>query len=156
MLPQTLTLFLSPLLTLLLTTPLTTASPARLPSNVPSTQNYPTTKPLHTMDLQLYRGSASAPCAGPEAYNLTKPQPLTSTNCIFTLPPQELPNQQNLICVKRRVDDGKLNGCIVVGYLEEMCRGEEIVAGRKVVNGAWIWGLGTGKTIDIRSMRVKC
>lgn len=34
--------------------------------------------------------------------------------------------------------------------------GEEIVAGRKVVNGAWVWGLGTGKTVDVRSMRVKC
>ena len=116
--------------------------------------NYTVLEPVHQMDLQIYRSNATAPCAGFEAVDYKNPEPLNTTDCINQIP--AAPDSSNVTCVKRRVDDGNLNSCSLLGYLDQKCGGEPVDAGRVAVNGAWIWGLETGKTIDIRSFKISC
>ena len=141
------TIMFQPLFLILLLTPFALA----IPQNGPS---YAIAKPLDEMELDIYSGNASKPCEGFLALEYSSPIPVNETNCIAGIS-SALP-LHNLTCVTRKKEDTRMDKCEMWGYLDNKCSGVPVLAGRQAPNASWIWGLGTGQTVDVKSFKVSC
>ena len=116
---------------------------------------YAIANPLDEMDLNVYSSNASKPCTGFLALELKSPVPVNETECIAGIPNARRPLRQ-LTCVARKKADARLDKCEMWGYLDNKCSGVPILAGKQAPNASWVWGQGTGETVDVRSFKVSC
>ena len=123
-----------------------------LPQNGPS---YANANPLDEMDLEVYSGNVTKPCSGFLALEYASPLPVNATDCIAGIP--RAPALKQLTCVTRKKQDARLNDCQMWGYLNTECSGTPTIAATNgTAIGAWVWGLGTGKTLNVQSFKVIC
>lgn len=154
------------LLVLLLILPLTlAATPSKSPTKatskatskaVPKATPYALANPLDQMDLEIYSGNASQPCDGFLALKYSSPIPVNETDCVAVIASTTGRPLRNLICVKRKKQDVRMDKCEMWGYLDGKCGGVPVIAGRQAQNASWVWGLGTGLTVPVRSFKVSC
>ena len=116
--------------------------------------SYALANPLDEMVLDVYSSNASKPCAGFLALEYSSPLPVNETDCIAGIPNTR--PLRSLSCVARKRTDARMDVCEMWGYLDNKCGGVPILAGRQAPNSSWIWGLGTGQTVDVRSFKVSC
>ena len=127
------------------------ATPQHGPKTGPG---YVVAKPLHQMELSVYRGNASNTCQGFLALQYNTPKPVNETVCMAGVSPKA--PLHDLTCVTTKKPDAQLDHCELWGYLDGRCGGVPVIAGRQVPSGPWIWGLGTGQTVNVKSFKVSC
>ena len=127
------------------------ATPQHGPKTGPG---YVVAKPLHQMELSVYRGNASNTCQGFLALQYASPKPVNETTCVAGV--SSAASLHDLTCVARKKADPQLDQCELWGYLDGKCGGVPVIAGRQAPSAPWIWGLGTGQTVDVKSFKVSC
>ena len=115
---------------------------------------YVVAQPLDEMELNLYQGNASNPCEGFLALEYASPLPVNETTCIAGI--SSATALQDLTCVARKKEDARMDKCEMWGYLDKKCGGVPVLAGGEAPNAPWVWGLGTGETVDVKSFKVSC
>lgn len=82
------------------------------------------------------------------------PMPVNETNCVGSI--SSAHPLHDLTCVVRKKADAQMDKCELWGYLGERCVGVPVIAGRQAPSAGWVWGLGTGQTVEVRSFKVSC
>ena len=82
------------------------------------------------------------------------PMPFNETTCVASISPAR--PFSSLTCVERKKTDARLDKCELWGYLDNKCAGVPVLAGKQNPNSGWIWGLGTGLTVDVKAFKVSC